>query len=107
MRKVCPATGVRTKKKPPTMAVGGFPNKSLAMTYSRMEYTTLPSALDVFTSEFGMGSGGSRPLTSPGKPVWRFASLARGNAKFGMIRQLPLSGQRVAPSFFEPAVSEA
>ena len=27
---------------------------------------TLPSALDGFTTEFGMGSGGSRPLLSSG-----------------------------------------
>ena len=30
---------------------------------------TLPSALNVFTSEFEMGSGGSRSLLPPGKPV--------------------------------------
>ena len=30
---------------------------------------TLPSALSVFTSECGMGSGGSRSLWPPGKPV--------------------------------------
>ena len=30
---------------------------------------TLPSALNVFTSEFGMGSGGSRSLLPPGKLV--------------------------------------
>ena len=29
----------------------------------------LPSALSGFTAEFGMGSGGSRSLWSPGKPV--------------------------------------
>ena len=31
---------------------------------------TLPSALNVFTSEFEMGSGGSRSLLPPGKLVW-------------------------------------
>ena len=30
---------------------------------------TLPSALSSFTSEFGMGSGGSYSLLPPGKPV--------------------------------------
>ena len=39
------------------------------MTYSRMGHATLPSALVCFTSEFGMGSGGSRPLWSSGKTV--------------------------------------
>jgi hypothetical protein len=34
-----------------------------------MAKATLPSAQDVFTSEFGMGSGGSRPLMPSGKPV--------------------------------------
>ena len=37
------------------------------MTYSHMGNATLPSALVCFTSEFGMGSGGSRPLWSSGK----------------------------------------
>ena len=39
------------------------------MTYSHMGNATLPSALVCFTSEFGMGSGGSRPLWSSGKTV--------------------------------------
>ena len=33
---------------------------------------TLPSALKRFTSEFGMGSGGSTSLWPPGKPVILF-----------------------------------
>lgn len=39
--------------------------KSLAMTYFHMDYSTLSSARSGFTSEFGMGSGGSRLLWSP------------------------------------------
>ena len=39
----------------------------LAMSYSRMANATLPSALPRFTSEFGMGSGGSTALWPPGK----------------------------------------
>ena len=39
------------------------------MTYSHMGTPTLPSALKHFTSEFGMGSGGSTLLWSPGKSV--------------------------------------
>ena len=46
--------------------------KTLAMTYSRMGKATLPSARVRFTSEFGMGSGGSTPLWSPGRG-WRVA----------------------------------
>ncbi len=34
------------------------------MTYSHMGTPTLPSALLRFTSEFGMGSGGSKVLLS-------------------------------------------
>ena len=75
------------QKKSPDRPVGAFCIRSLAMTYSRMEYTTLPSALNVFTSEFGMGSGGSRSLTSPGKPVKRLAFQSAA-ARFGMIRLL-------------------
>ena len=37
------------------------------MTYSRMAKAKLPSAQNVFTSEFGMGSGGSRSLMPSGK----------------------------------------
>lgn len=51
------------------LIVPGLQFKCLAMTYSRMPNGTLPSALSSFTSEFGMGSGGSRLLLSPGKPV--------------------------------------
>ena len=36
---------------------------------SHGENPALPSALSVFTSEFGMGSGGSRSLWPPGKLV--------------------------------------
>ena len=36
---------------------------------SHRENPALPSALSVFTSEFGMGSGGSRSLWPPGKLV--------------------------------------
>ena len=39
------------------MFSGVFGIKTLAMTYSRMVWTTLPSARLRFTSEFGMGSG--------------------------------------------------
>jgi hypothetical protein len=66
------------------------------MTYSRVSKPTLPSALDVFTSEFGMGSGGSRPLLPPGKPLCApLLSLSQPNAQFGMIRL------RRTPKLFE------
>ena len=37
------------------------------MSYSHMGTPTLPSALTHFTSEFGMGSGGTTSLLSPDK----------------------------------------
>jgi hypothetical protein len=49
------------------MTQWGFKNKSLAMTYFRMSYLTLSSARSGFTSEFEMGSGGTRSPWSPGK----------------------------------------
>ena len=65
-----PRGGKTTKAKAPvTCVTGACFNKSLTVTYSHMAKATLPSAQNVFTSEFGMGSGGSRPLLPPGKPV--------------------------------------
>ena len=43
--------------------------KNLAVTYFRMGTPTLSSAMTRFTSEFGMGSGGSMSLWPPGKTV--------------------------------------
>ena len=40
------------------------------MTYSHMGTPTLPSAMHRFTSEFGMESGGTSTLLSPGKAFW-------------------------------------
>ena len=51
-------------KKP---AKGGFLCKSLAVPYFHMATATLSSALSGFTSEVGMGSGGTRSLLPPGK----------------------------------------
>ena len=53
---------LESKENPRSVPEPGVCYKSLAMTYSRVSKPTLPSALGVFTSEFGMGSGGSRPL---------------------------------------------
>ena len=40
--------------------------RSLAVSYSHMANATLPSALQRFTSVFGMGTGGSIALLPPG-----------------------------------------
>ena len=53
------------KKSPSALSGGGFRINELAMTYSHMDNSTLPSALRGFTSEFGKGSGGSLLLLSP------------------------------------------
>lgn len=57
------------------------------MTYSRVANTTLPSALNVFTSEFEMGSGGSRSLWPPGKPVDEKREAPLLSVQSGMIRR--------------------
>ena len=52
----------RKKQNPRHFRGGGFVVRTLAVTYSRMAAATLSSARSVFTSEFEMGSGGSRSL---------------------------------------------
>ena len=54
-------------KKTPQLTLRGLRVRSLAVSYFRMAAATLSSALNVFTSEFEMGSGGSRSLWPPGK----------------------------------------
>ena len=55
------------RKKAPSPGDSGLLNKCLAVTYSHTAIAALPSALLRFTSEFGMGSGGSTALLPPGK----------------------------------------
>ena len=50
------------EKAPVTFVTGAIFVRTLAVTYSRMAAATLSSARSVFTSEFEMGSGGSRSL---------------------------------------------
>ena len=54
-------------KKTPAACAAEVMVRSLAVSYFRMGSPTLSSALSVFTSEFEMGSGGSRSLWPPGK----------------------------------------
>ena len=51
---------------------------------------TLPSALNVFTSEFEMGSGGSRPLLPPGKPFEKKGA----ESFFKVLANQPLSREK-------------
>ena len=57
-------------KKNKNPAIAGFclllQFKSLAVSYSHMANATLPSALQRFTSVFGMDTGGSTALSPPG-----------------------------------------
>ena len=52
------------------------------MTYSHMGPPTLPSAQLHFTSEFGMGSGGSTTLLSLGETL--FTRYLANKLQFGM-----------------------
>ena len=58
-------------------------NRCLTVSYSRMANATLPSALQRFTSEFGMGSGGSTALLPPGKILIQKADV---NNDFASLR---------------------
>lgn len=71
------ARAVSEKRKPPPLSRRGLRFRTLAVTYSRMAAATLSSARSVFTSEFEMGSGGSRSLLPPGNSVQRAADLRR------------------------------
>ena len=54
-------------QKSPTLSNRASLIWSLAMTYFHIAAATLSSALFRFTTEFGMGSGGSKTLLSPSK----------------------------------------
>lgn len=65
----CPAGhgGKAQKKSPASVETGDRYLKPGDVLLSHEENPILSSALNVFTSEFGMGSGGSRSLWPPGK----------------------------------------
>ena len=68
-----------SKSKKPATLLRAFLKRSLAMSYSHMGTPTLPSAQLRFTSEFGMGSGGTTALLSLNKKgtILESFSLAR------------------------------
>ena len=68
---------IQTKKAVP-LRERLFENKSWRCPTLTWGDPTLPSALSVFTSEFGMGSGGSRSLLPPGKLVGKKKNLLPG-----------------------------
>jgi hypothetical protein len=55
------------QEKTPTVSGGGFKDKAPGGDLLLHGKATLPSAHARFTSEFGMGSGGTTPLWPPGK----------------------------------------
>ncbi len=64
---------LKTKKNPGRMDLG-FRISAWQFPTFAWQHATLSSALSGFTSEFGMGSGGSRSLWSPSKLVWSMSS---------------------------------
>ena len=61
------AQGMAREKKAPADAQGFYSREAWRCPTLTWGDPTLPSALSVFTSEFGMESGGSRSLLPPGK----------------------------------------
>jgi hypothetical protein len=57
---------------------------------------TRPSALSVFTSEFGMGSGGSRSLWPPGKLVKIRKFLFRRLSRSSTMNRFILDNQKIS-----------
>ena len=62
---------VRNKKGPPVLSERGAFGLGAWQCPTFAWGSTLSSALGGFTSEVGMGSGGSRPPWPPGNSVWR------------------------------------
>src|SRR3546814_13424684 len=67
-----PETGNHHTKRNPAAKATGFRGKDPGNDLLSHAKCTLPSARARFTSEFGMGSGGSTQLLSPGRG-WRVA----------------------------------
>ena len=63
-------------------------NRCLTVSYSRMANATLPSALPRFTSEFGMGSGGSTALSPPGKLLQSWKADVNNDLPIGLSLSL-------------------
>ena len=74
---------------------------SLAVSYSRMANATLPSALQRFTSVFGMRTGGSTALLPPGKIFIDLSGTIRNSrrlARQGEVQDEP-NNLGIADSF--------
>src|SRR5690606_14311831 len=76
-----PPSYPKRKKKPQPFRAAAFALRAWRCPTLTWGDPTLPSALSVFTSEFGMGSGGSRSLLPPGNRLGsdgRVALFKRG-----------------------------
>ena len=82
----------RQKKTQPQRRLGFFGIRAWRFPTFAWQIATLSSALSGFTSEFGMGSGGSRSLWSPGKLVQsRLSARLSGSGSF-CLEQCPSAG---------------
>ena len=97
MRNIASKNNKKTGKKKPKTIILGFNLSAWQFPTFAWQTATLSSALNGFTSEFGMGSGGSRSLWSPSKLVcWRLDQRqATGRWIFGL-----------SPALSDPVVLE-
>ena len=65
------------QREPAASARGGLTKDSGGVLLSRAENDAVPSALKGFTAVFGMGTGGSTPLSPPGS----FGRDTRGHGR--------------------------
>ena len=75
----------------------------LTMTYSHMGTPTLPSAMHRFTSEFGMGSGGTNALWSSNNSLWFPVVLSIQS--FNFIRNLLPNSEKQVFSFMQFSIN--
>ena len=91
---------IKGKKKPKTKILG-FNIRAWQFPTFAWQTATLSSALSGFTSEFGMGSGGSRSLWSPSKLVcwWldQLQTTGLGFSACGLLCHVLLPWKSVTP----------
>ncbi len=83
-----PAAGKTQSKKPRTIRYGVLLIDAWQFPTLAWGDPTLPSALRRFTSEFGMGSGGTTALKPPGKfcYLYQLKIVSHRQNTFGVVR---------------------
>ncbi len=83
-----PAAGKTQSKKPRTIRYGVLLIDAWQFPTLTWGDPTLPSALRRFTSEFGMGSGGTTALKPPGKfcNLYQLKIVSHRQNTFGVVR---------------------